>query len=331
VSRPLVAGAHNAPPTAALAVPLSLAGAIILLASGLALHHRRKLAAERELCNARLAATSSSVAPSSSSSSPAESTRGLRPPVGLALDLGRRTTTSTTSTTTSRSGRDRGRDYYGDSEKALFAARALLRGGFPDRADDTDYDRRREGVAAYATYSRAHGAPEPRQRTRQPDPSLDLAREFTIPRRRAHPSYREIFGDRDRHGVRRGGTRTSDYNGGGASSLWRSLSIARRKVPPPSASSASPALTESVASVTSEVLPSYLPSPSFVGGIAQVRGYEHGASTGDSGFENVPLSPPPPPPLHTRGEAVEPDDSRMRELRGVYEAVAHALGSTHRV
>ena len=83
--------------------------------------------------------------------------------------------------------------------------------------------------------------------------------------------------------------------------------------------------------MTSEVLPSYLPSPNFVGAAAHVRGYEHGPSTDDLGFENVPLSPPPPPPLHTRGEAVEPDDSRMRELRGVYEAVAHALGNMRRV
>jgi hypothetical protein len=35
-----------------------------------------------------------------------------------------------------------------------------------------------------------------------------------------------------------------------------------------------------------------------------------------------------PPPLHTREEAAETDDSRMKELRGVYEAVARALGST---
>ncbi len=75
-------------------------------------------------------------------------------------------------------------------------------------------------------------------------------------------------------------------------------------------------------SVTSEVLPSYLPSPDFVD-----QGHRgHGA--GDFEFENVPLSPPPPPPLHTRDEAGELDDSRMKELRGVYEAVARALGST---
>jgi len=72
-------------------------------------------------------------------------------------------------------------------------------------------------------------------------------------------------------------------------------------------------------SVTSEVLPSYLPSPDFVD-----HGHRgHGA--GDFEFENVPLSPPP---LHTRDEAAEPDDPRMKELRGVYEAVARALGST---
>ncbi|KAI9437046.1 hypothetical protein H4582DRAFT_378212 [Lactarius indigo] len=45
---PLVAAAHSAPPAAALAVPLSLAGAIIVLAGGLALHHRRRLVAEKE-------------------------------------------------------------------------------------------------------------------------------------------------------------------------------------------------------------------------------------------------------------------------------------------
>jgi hypothetical protein len=133
----------------------------------------------------------------------------------------------------------------------------------------------------------------------------------------------------NRHSVRRSGS-TNTYNGG-ASSLWRSLSIARRKVATPSTLLASPTLTESAGSVTSEVLPSYLPSPNFDGTAAQGRGFEHGASTGDLGFVNVPLSPPLPPPLHTRGEAVEPDNSRMRELRGVYEAVSHALGNVRRV
>ena len=56
-----------------------------------------------------------------------------------------------------------------------------------------------------------------------------------------------------------------------------------------------------------------------------MRLHEHKES--DFAFETVPLSPPPPPPLHTREEAAEPDDLRMRELRGVYEAVARALGS----
>ena len=87
-----------------------------------------------------------------------------------------------------------------------------------------------------------------------------------------------------------------------------------------------------VMSVTSEVLPSYLPSPTFVGDVAdQARVDEHGAGVGDLGFEDVPLSPPLPSPLHTRGEAADPDDSRMRELRDVYEAVSRALGSAQRV
>jgi hypothetical protein len=94
-----------------------------------------------------------------------------------------------------------------------------------------------------------------------------------------------------------------------------------------------------VTSVTSEVLPSYLPSPQFDGSGFPTAdqdqahgGGEHGATgVGDLGFENVPLSPPLPPPLHTRGEAADLDDSQMKELRGVYEAVARALGSTHGV
>ena len=310
---PLVAAAHSAPPTAAIAVPLSFAGAIVLLAGGLALHHRRQLAAERARCGAQLAATSTgSTDDASSESAPARSLR----PVGLALDLGRRISRSIS-----------GANYHHRGEKAFFS-RA---GFFPDHVYHAYHDRRPEVAAALdpSSYSYntpsyyAHGAPEPRLRTRQ----LDLlTREFTTTttRRRAHPSYRGILGNR--HSVRRSGS-----NNGGPSSLWRSLSIARRKAAPPSAVLASPALTESVASVTSEVLPSYLPSPNFVGAAAHVRGYEHGPSTDDLGFENVALSPPPPPPLHTRGEAVEPDDSRMRELRGVYEAVAHALGNMRRV
>jgi len=92
-----------------------------------------------------------------------------------------------------------------------------------------------------------------------------------------------------------------------------------------------------VTSVTSEVLPSYLPPPQVDGRTAtdHARAGEHGATTGVGdfgfGFENVPLSPPLPPPLHTRGEAADPDDLRMKELRGVYEAVARALGNAHDV
>jgi hypothetical protein len=336
VSGPLVAAAHSAPPTAALAVPLSLAGAIILLAGGLALHHRRKLAAEGERCRAQIASANnnSDAATSSSSSSSSDSARSLRP-VGLALDIGRTSSSSSISSSSSSSSRkDRGSEYYGDPEKALIAARALLRGGFSDRAFGAYYDRRAEDAAAAAkaaSYSRAPsyacGVREPRHRTRQPDPLIPT-REFTTPRRRpsiSSSSYRGIFGDR--HSVRRSGS-NHNYHGG-AFSLWRSLSTARRKASPPSVSLASPALTESVASVTSEVLPSYLPSPNFVGAATQARGYEHNTDAGD--FENVPLSPPPPPPLHTRREAVEPDDPRMRELRGVYEAVAHTLGGIRRL
>lgn len=84
--------------------------------------------------------------------------------------------------------------------------------------------------------------------------------------------------------------------------------------------------------MTSEVLPSYLPSPTLVGDVVdQARGDEHVAGVGDFVFEDVPLSPPLPSPLHTRGEAADPDDSRMRELRDVYEAVSRALGSVQRV
>jgi len=330
---PLVAAAHNAPPTAALAVPLSLTGAIVLIAGGLLLHHRRQLAAERERCNAQLAAstganttttTIATITPSSSRSTP-----NLHP-AGLASDLG------SGLIGTSTSGMDKGSDRYnhhGDAEKAALFVRALCRGNSSDRhhAYDAYHDR-----CPDATYAR--GAPEPRLRTRQLDP---LTREFsTHTRRRPHPpsssssssspshpsSYRGIFGNR--HSVRRSGS-TNTYNGG-ASSLWRSLSIARRKVATPSTFLASPALTESAGSVTSDVLPSYLPSPNFDGAAAQHE-FEHGARTGDLGFVNVPLSPLLPPPLHTRREAVEPDDSRMRELRGVYEAVAHALGGVRRV
>lgn len=325
---PLVAAAHNAPPTAALAVPLSLTGAIVLIAGGLLLHHRRQLAAERVRCNAQLAANATiTTTPSSSGSTPNPH------PVGLASHLGDGRIGTTTS------GTDKGGDrhnHHGDAEKAALFVRALCRGDSSERhhAYGAYHDRRPD--APYA-----QGAPEPRLRTRQ----LDLVtREFsTHTRRRPHPSssssssspssspshpssYRGIFGNC--HSVRRSGS-TKTHNGG-ASSLWRSLSIARRKLVTPSTSLASPALTESAGSVTSEVLPSYFPSPNFDGAAPQ-REFEHCARTSDLGFVNIPLSPPLPPPLHTRGEAVEPDDSRMRELRGVYEAVAHALGGVRRV
>lgn len=95
-------------------------------------------------------------------------------------------------------------------------------------------------------------------------------------------------------------------------------------------------MTVVTTSVTSDVLPSYLPSPRFDDGPAADRAHDDArSSAGDFGFETVPLSPPlplRPAPLHTRGEASDPDDdSRMKELRGVYEAVARALGSTHGV
>jgi hypothetical protein len=84
-------------------------------------------------------------------------------------------------------------------------------------------------------------------------------------------------------------------------------------------------MTESaVTSVTSEVLPSYLPSPNFSSAADRIHPIGSNIE-----FENVPLSPTLPPPLHTREEAAEPDDLRMKELRRVYEAVARALGSTH--
>ncbi|KAI0286614.1 hypothetical protein BGY98DRAFT_941004, partial [Russula aff. rugulosa BPL654] len=176
-------------------------------------------------------------------------------------------------------------------------------------------------------------APEPRQRTREPGL---LSREFTArprPRPRAHPSpsassYRALW---DRRYTLRRSTRSSNDNtntnsGGGGGSLWRSLSFAARhkKVLPPAPTATSPSalnsptMTVVTTSVTSEVLPSYLPSPQFDGPTAAPMLAWSTASL-------------PPPPLHTRGEASDPDDSRMKELRGVYEAVARALGSTHGV
>ncbi|KAI9436130.1 hypothetical protein BJY52DRAFT_1197188 [Lactarius psammicola] len=296
---PLVAAAHGAPPAAALAVPLSLAGAIIVLAGGLALHHRRRLAAEKERAREKLA----------------RSTSRLRF-TGLALNLG--------------SGRGSGvykgaDDVEVDVEKALFArGGALFRGGggfFPDHATDAHHSQVAGGAAPLYPYD----APEPRQRTRQL--AVDLLPTLGYRRPRPPPPplssssatsslRRGYFSDVDRNRSRGSGS----SNGSGGGSLWRSLSTSRhrRKATPPS-TLASLSMTESV---TSEVLSSYLPSPDFVD-----QGHRgHGA--GDFEFENVPLSPLPPPPLHTRDGTAEPDDPRMKELRGVYEAVARALGST---
>ncbi|KAH9964617.1 hypothetical protein BC827DRAFT_947576 [Russula dissimulans] len=315
---PLVAVGRGAPPTVALAVPLSLAGAIVLLAGGLALHHRRQLAEEKKercypprqdgLSSAQVAAATAAAA------SEPEASKGRMPSLGLALDLGGRR----------RSGSGRNDDHdHDDVEKALFA-RTALGGRFPHPHPDLDpaYEH------AYYAPSCAYSAPERRQRTRRLDLDLDrdrdlLSREVHTrrPRARANPScsslsshaspHRGLCGN-NRYGVRRSTASKNIINGGGggSGSLWRSLSIARRKPPP---ALASPALTESVASVTSEVLPSYLPSPNFAGVAGQMRG------------------PLPPPPLHTRGEATEPDDLRMKELRGVYEAVARALGTVRGV
>ena len=320
------AAAHNAPPAAAIAVPLSLTGAIILLAGGLALHHRKKLAAEKE----RACQWSSS-----SSSWPWNNNKDGRSP-GLAA-----------------------------AAEALFARAALFRGGAADRTHDDggndvyhqhhqqhhrfpekSADSLYPSSSCYApSSSYACCAPEPRQRTRE----LDLpTREFTTrprprPRPRAHPppspsSYRALW---DRRYTLRRSYRSSNNDidsesnvGGAGGSLWRSLSFAARQkkvlpAPPvatattPSASALnSPTMTVLTTSVTSEVLPSYLPSPQF-----------DDQGQGDFGFESVPLSPPLPlpPPLHTRGEAADPEDSRMKELRGVYEAVARALGGAHGV
>jgi len=346
---PLVAAGHGAPPTAALAVPLSLAGAIVLLAGGLALHHRRRLAAEKERCyrarqdgssSAQLATTATTVGAATAaaaaaaaipttvttsnapSDSESEAPKGRMRSLGLALNSGggRR-----------RSGRNDGYEHNRDDdvEKALFARAALLGGRFPDRA----YEH-----ASYYAPSCAHSAPERRQRTRRLDLDLDLDLDLHTrrPRARANPSYASSLsshasphrglGGNNRYGDRRSTASKNNINGGG--SLWRSLSIARRKSP---SALASPAMTESVASVTSEVLPSYLPSPNFAGVAGQMRECEHGTGMGDFGFESIPLSPPLPPALHTRGEATEPDDLRMRELRGVYEAVARALGTVRGV
>ena len=305
-SGPLVAAAHSAPPTAALAVPLSLAGAIIVLAGGLALHHRRRLAAEKEHARDKLA----------------RSTSRLRS-TGLALNLG-----------SSGGGIYRGADDVDvDVEKALFARGGALfqRGGgglYSDHATDAYYPRAAAGTAPLYPYY----TPEVRHQTRHL--ALDLLPTLGYRRPRPPPpplspsstssSLHRGFRDvgctdrsRSRNHIRGSGSSSSN----GSSFLWRSLSNSRhrRKDVPPSILASSPSMTESV---TSEVLPSYLPSPKIVH-----QGH-HGQGTGNLDFENVPLSPLPPPPLHTREEAAEPDDTRMKELRGVYEAVARALGST---
>jgi hypothetical protein len=357
---PQVAAAHNAPPTAALAVPLSLAGAIILLAGGLALHHRRRLAAEKERSWSKAAQLIRGGAAGDDDDDDATSAsallRRLRSHSSrlAILHLGGGNSNSRM--------RDNG-NHHDDVEKALFE-RALFRGvtALPDHhTHDAYYDRclpEKAAAAAgdplYSSHayapSYAYGAPRPQPRQRMRELDL-LSREFTsgtttTARPRAHPSrsrsssssssYRGLWGGR-RYSVRRNTTSNTHGDGG---SLWRSLSFAaarhKKVVAPPVARVAppsslnSPAMT-AVMSVTSEVLPSYLPSPTLVGDVAdQARGDEHEAGVSDFGFENVPLSPPLPSPLHTRGEAADPDDSRMRELRGVYEAVSRALGSAQR-
>ena len=263
-----------------------------MLAGGLALHHRRRLAAEKERAREKLS----------------RSTSRLRS-TGLALDLG----------SSSGSGIYKGA-HDEDVEKALFTrSGALFRDGaggfFPDHAADAYYSHVAAGPAPLYPYY----APEPRQRTRHLTVDLLPALGYRRPRPPPPPLsasssfHRGYSEDVDRNRKRGSGS----SKGGG--SLWRSLSISRhrRKVAPPSTLPSSPSMAESV---TSEVLPSYLPSPDFVD-----NGHRGGHGTGDFEFENVPLSPPP---LRTRDEAAQPDDPRMKELRGVYEAVARALGST---
>ena len=293
------------------------------------MHHRRRLAAEKE--------RAWSWSRDDDASESALLRRMRSHSAGLALNLRRGNSCSSNKGS-----------HHDDVEKAFFA-RALFRGAaLPDHAHDHAHeaycDRRltqkavtaaADPLCSYTAPSYAYGAPQPRQRTREVDL---LSREFTtttagaLPRARppSPPSYRGLLGRR--YSVRRS-TRSND--GGG--SLWRSISFAaarHKKVAAPVAAPSalnSPAMT-AVGSVTSEVLPSYLPSPNFAGASAdQARGGGHGAGVGEFGFENVPLSPPLPSPLHTRREAADPDDLRMRELRGVYEAVARALGSVHRV
>ena len=271
-----------------------------MLAGGLALHHRRRLAAEKVRAREKLA----------------RSTSRLRS-TGLALNLG---------SGSGGGGIFKAVDDDADVEKALFARAggALFRGGasgsgfFPDYAADAYYP---HAAAAGPAPFYPYYAPEARQRTRHLAADLLPGLGYRRPRPPPPPlssssassSHRRGYSrDVDPNRSRGSGSR----NGGG--SLWRSLSISRhrRKVAPSSTLTSSPSLTESV---TSEVLPSYLPSPDFV----DHEHRSHGAS--DFEFENVPLSPPL---LHTRDEAAEPDDPRMKELRRVYEAVARALGST---
>jgi hypothetical protein len=65
---PYLAATRMGPPAAAIAVPLSIVGAIILVAGGLAYHHQRSLDKERSLAAARLTALSRQSTCSNSSS-----------------------------------------------------------------------------------------------------------------------------------------------------------------------------------------------------------------------------------------------------------------------
>ncbi|KAI0307424.1 hypothetical protein B0F90DRAFT_1812914 [Multifurca ochricompacta] len=273
---------NAAPGPLALAVPLSLAGAIILLAGGLALHHRRKLAAEKERARERLSRSTSDY-------------------VLLAWLW---------------------------TCAALFA-HALFRGG------DGYYTRSAAAAAAppppplpphpfAPTPVPIFDAPEPHQRMRQLDSSLREG--FFRPRSHLHlhphPSsspYRGIFSDVDT--IKRGSSRSSinsvgNSNGSGRS-RWRSLSISRSRRQKEGVAPLPHRYRTATASPFDRELTSY----------DSIGDLEHPSFAGDLGFENVPLSPPAPPPLHIREEATEPDDPRIRELRAVYDAVARALGS----
>ncbi|KAH9075658.1 hypothetical protein EDB83DRAFT_2515359 [Lactarius deliciosus] len=218
-SGPLVAAAHSAPPAAALAVPLSLAGAIIVLAGGLALHHRRRLVAEKKRAREKLA----------------RSTSRLRS-TGLALNLG-----------SGGGGIYKGADDVDadvDVEKALFARGGALfrgRGGefFADHTADAYYPRVTAGAAPLYPYY----GPEPRQRTRHL--ALDLLPALGYRRPRPPPPP-----------LSSSSVLVITPPGG---SLWRSLSVSRhrRKVAPPSTLASSPSMTESVTSeVLTSYLPS---------------------------------------------------------------------------